>query len=66
MWGGCGVDVGWMWSFCEASVSNPWNTRDKNVSCWNSIQSQTIETGEYCKSWKICLNTVYLYYIFKK
>ena len=29
MWGGCRVDVELLSSFCQASVSNPWNTRDK-------------------------------------
>ena len=51
-------------SFCQVSVSNPWNTRDENVNSWiEQYTSQTIKNGEQCRTWAICLNTVYLYYI---
>ena len=66
MWGGCRVDVELLSSFCVKSVEHRGQKRKLLLAEDGTVQSQTIEIGEYCRSWKIYLNSVYLYYIFKK
>ena len=78
MWGGCGMHVGWMWggcrvdvellsSFCVKSVEHKGQKRKLLLAEDGTVYKvKRSKNGEQCRGWAICLNTVYLYYIFKK
>ena len=78
MWGGRGVHVGWMWggcrvdvellsSFCVKSVEHKGQKRKLLlVEDGTVYKVKRLKNGEQCRGWTICLNTVYMYYIFKK